>query len=224
MRGLALFATALLTLGGPGSTAGQAVPVGPDLDWREAVAAELGTQLSVEPSSLRAEVVDGLTPPVDSLAVTLAGSNRWIVTAWGNGAAQRRFLRVEHVATVPVAAHAIERGVEVRPDDVRFEERALPWSANAPSTDDPVGMVAARPVAAGEVLREPTVRAPLLVRGGEPVEAVLVRSGLLMTLRAEALGSARRGEFVHVRLPSGARAQATVVGSGLVHLSEGGTP
>lgn len=163
----------------------------------------------------------GSTPPaVDSVDVT-RGSGRWIVTFYVDGARVRRFARAGRLGPVPVAARPVSRGAVLAPEDVRIERR-IAWDDGDEAPEDVIGLVAQRVLTEGEPLTAPAVRPPYLVRGGDPVQAVFRRAGIVMTLRSEALGTARKGDHVRVQLPSGVRMGGTVVGPGLVELNEGG--
>ncbi len=205
-----------------------------------AVAPAAGAQDSVSPSSplaglltervaeawrlpatdVRVEVAGELPVLVDSLAVAPAGSDRFLVTVWSGDDMVRRFAEAGHLASVPVAARRIERGETIDSVDVRHEVRLVPGAPSRPGPG-PVGMVAERVLTAGAELRAPAVRPPYLVRGGETVEATLIRSGVVMTVRGEALGSAREGERLLVRLASGLRMEARARAPGRVTLLPG---
>jgi flagella basal body P-ring formation protein FlgA len=189
----------------------------------DVVAELVAPGLGVDPERVRVGW-SGSDATADSVSVVEAGSGRWIATLWNGGASVRRYVRVGVEGDVPVAARALARGEVVAAADVRVETRVR-WSAGGPPADDlldPVGMVASRAVAEGEVLSAPAVQQPLLVRGGEQIEALLVQPGVVMRMRAEALGSARRGESVYVRLTSGRRVTARAVAPGVVRLIPGG--
>jgi len=189
----------------------------------DVVAELLAPGLGVAPERVRVGW-SGSDAAADSVSVVEAASGRWIATLWSRGASVRRYVRVGIEGDVPVAARALARGEVVAAEDVRVETRVR-WSAGGTPADDvldPVGMVASRAVAEGEVLSAPAVQQPLLVRGGEQIEALLVQPGVVMRMRAEALGSARRGESVYVRLTSGRRVAARAVAFGVVRLIPGG--
>jgi flagella basal body P-ring formation protein FlgA len=181
----------------------------------------LATPLDVPTEKVRVEVVGGFPPYVDSAGVDRAGGGRWIASFWVGDAVSRRFLRVGSVRSIPVAVEALDRGTAVQPEDVAMEERVV-WERLAAPPADPVGMVATRLIPAGEALAAPSVRPPLLFKGGDEVDAILERSGLVLRVKAEALSSGREGETVLVRLTSGKRMSARAIGPGLVHLTSGG--
>lgn len=201
---------------------GQATPLEDDV--RARVAGILDTDVA----KIRVELGDaspeaGQEPEggADSVSVRRGSGDRWILTSWFGETARARFFEVGIVETVAVAARDLPRGHALTPEDVAWRESVrLPSEpAEAP---DPVGQVVERALRAGELLAAPAVRPPLLVRGGEPVEAVFDEGAVRMSLRATALASARQGGRLHVRLENGRRLEATVVDRGRVRLSLGG--
>jgi flagella basal body P-ring formation protein FlgA len=219
---LACFAVFAGTFLHVASAVAQAVPVGAHRVHSDALAAAAANVLGAPASALRVDVVGAAPSDVDSVAVQDGGSDRWLATFWGQGGTVRRFVRIEARTLVPVAARRIERDAQLGPDDVRWEERFLPASAGVREIRDPVGMVATRVLPDGTLLVPPAVQAPLWVRGGEEVDAVMRGSGFVIAVRAEALGSARAGGLLEVRLSSGKRVPASVVGPGRVVLFPGG--
>jgi flagella basal body P-ring formation protein FlgA len=196
------------------------------LDGRPALelaAGEISRAWGLPTESVRLELVGDLPPTVDSLLIEAGGRDRWILTMWAGEGRIRRFVRVGAMTPTAVATRKLARGVTVDSADVRMEPRVV-WGVPEPEGFvDPVGMTTERAIAAGEALVAPGVRPPLLVRGGDAVEAVMERSGIVMRVQAEALGSARHGETLLVRLASGMRTEARVIAPGIVALIEGGT-
>lgn len=184
------------------------------------VTERVATTLGRSVSDTRVEITGPAPVGVDSVDVA-QGSGRWIVTFFVDESRVRRFARSGSVGPVPVAARPIARGTTLGPEDVSVEER-LTWDDDDQPPTDPIGLVTQRAISAGQPLIEPAVREPYLVRGGDQVRAVLEHSGVVMTLRAEALGTARNGDKVRVKLPSGVRMDGTVVGLGRVELNGGG--
>lgn len=184
------------------------------------VAERIAAALGRSPQDSRVELTGSVPHSADSVAI-VQGSGRWIVTFFVDGARVRRFARSGQVGPVPVAARPISRGTVLVQEDVRMERRVA-WDDGDEAPGDVIGLVAQRVLTEGEPLSAPAVRPPYLVRGGDPVQAVYRRSGVVMTLRAEALGTARRGDHVRVKLPSGVRMEGTVVGPGRVELNGGG--
>lgn len=198
---------------------------GPGLSGQEGVEQQVAEPIALAWGVPEADVVlanpDGFPDRVDSVSVGEASAGRWLVTFWVDAGAVRRFTRAGRRTTVPVARRTITRGAVVDSTAVRFESRVV-WDG-APPPPNPIGLVAQRRVAEGQILRHPAVRAPVLVTGGQQIEAVLSRSGVVMTVKAEALGSARAGDVVRVRLASGLRTEGRAVARGRVRLVDGGT-
>jgi flagella basal body P-ring formation protein FlgA len=187
----------------------------------EVMALLIAPIVGVSPDRVRLDVVGGLPSAVDSVSVAGASNGRWIATLWVGVTPARRFVRVGALRPVAVAARGLERNQEVGSEDVRIEERAVWQDFDAP-TLDPTGMVTSRVLREGEELRPPSVRARLLFRGGDDVDAVLELSGVSLKVKAEALASGRLGEPVTVRLHSGKRMSGRVIGPALVTLIPGG--
>lgn len=201
---------------------GQAVAVrGGERETHDALTTVIAQALELPAEVVRIDLVGGVLPLVDSVLVSKGARDRWIATMWGSGSVARRFVRVGASRPVPVAVRTMERGEEIGREDVRMDERVM-WEPVRESVADPIGMVTTRVVPEGQALESPSVRPPLLFRGGDEVEAVLERSGISMRVPATALGSAREGESVFVRLTSGKRMSGRAVGPGLVHLIPGG--
>ncbi|MEM7416465.1 MAG: flagellar basal body P-ring formation chaperone FlgA [Gemmatimonadota bacterium] len=186
----------------------------------EKARAEIAAVWEVSPSEVRMALLGGVPEAVDSVAVTPAASPRWILSLWSGDRMSRRFLQVGTERPVPVAARALPRGESVMSDDVDTRPETV-WGPPVRLLN-PVGMVTQRMVSEGEVLVEPTVRAPLLVSGGQSVEAVYTHPGVSVTMRGEALGRARLGDVVLVRLASGMRMQGRAIAPGRVELIGGG--
>lgn len=184
-------------------------------DVRTTIAQEWG----VPSESVRLSLLGNVPDVVDSVDVEPGSTDRWILSLWSDDRLTRRFLRAGVLVPVPSAAGPLERGRTVAPDDV-VTTLSTVWGVPMPH-GDPVGAVTQRMVAAGEPLLPPAVRPPLLVEGGDDVEAVYRHPGLSVTVRGEALGRARQGEMVMVRLRSGLRVDARAVGPGRVELLGG---
>lgn len=182
---------------------------------RTTVALEWG----VAPELVRLEVVGGVPEAVDSVSVAPSSSDRWILSLWSGGDLTRRFLRAGVEQAVPLAARPLERGLEVGASDVSYGVELM-WGGPRVAVD-PVGMVTQRMVAEGEPLVDPTVRAPFVVDGGQEVDALYQGAGVSLVVRGEALGKARTGDVLLVRLASGVRMSARAVAPGRVELIGG---
>jgi len=195
---------------------------------REAVSAGITSSIAaswgVPREAVRVRPQGDLPESVDSLTLAEGTGDRWIVTLWSGRSRIRRFMRAGVVVDVEVASRDLPRDHEVREPDVTVRT-VVRWGApRAEPTPSVAGWVTQRRVPAGERLVEPAVRPPLMVEGGEPVEAVFTGAGLILSIRAKALSSGRRGERVYVRLPSGRRLAGTAVGPHKVELLTGHVP
>ncbi|NNF12954.1 MAG: flagellar basal body P-ring formation protein FlgA [Gemmatimonadetes bacterium] len=190
------------------------------IDARRALTAGVAKLWAVAPESVRIELPPDAPALVDSVAFEPGSGDRWITTFVVDGHVVRRFVRVGHEQGVAVAASAMPRDHVVRSEDLTTGSRIV-WGPPAGVPPDPEGWVVHRPIDAGDALVEPAVRPPLLVRGGDEVEAVFARGGVVLNIRAEALSSARSGELVAVRMPSGKRMDGRAVAPGRVVLDTG---
>ncbi|MBS0291672.1 MAG: flagellar basal body P-ring formation protein FlgA [Proteobacteria bacterium] len=66
-----------------------------------------------------------------------------------------------------------------------------------------VGLIAARPLAAGQALRQNLVRAPDLFKAGAPVRVMVQGPGYAVTAAGEALSAGTAGQNVRVRMTNG---------------------
>jgi len=192
------------------------------VDVRGELASRVAEAWEASADAIRIELPTDLPAAIDSLSATEGSGVRWIVTLWSDGRTIRRFARAGTVRTVSVAARSMPRDHALEPEDIGRAERIV-WGPPPPPFDLPDGWVTQRRIRAGEVLERPAVRPPLLIRGGDPVKAVLKRSGVVLTVFAEALSSARKGEPVSVRMPSGRRMDGRALASGVVALNPGGS-
>jgi flagellar basal body P-ring formation protein FlgA len=110
----------------------------------------------------------------------------------------------------PMAARDLPRGAVLVAADI-----ALPGPDSAGS---PVGWVTRRVVAAGELLREPTIAPPPAVTAGERVQLLWQDGVLEVRLRGQAMGSAALGERVTVRVDARRRFEGVAVRSGVVRI------
>lgn len=107
----------------------------------------------------------------------------------------------------PVAARSIPRGAELVADDI------------APGSDSVMarlGWIARRVIRAGEVLREPAVEPPPLIRAGQPVQYQVTVNGISVSMTGTALSDASLGQEVVVRLDPKRRLSGIVTGRGVV--------
>lgn len=195
------------------------VDVGAQSAMEDSLRDRIAAEWEIEPGEVFVTVSDEWLSEADSVAVRPSDSDRWLVTAYREDSAVRRFVRVGHRALRPVAAHDLDRGSIVAGDAVTYEVITVPGPPRAEEEVD--GWVAQRRILTGEVLTPPAVRPPQVVRGGETVEA-LARSGAVeISARGTALSSGRIGDRVRVRLASGLELSAEAVAPGIVLLIQG---
>ncbi len=109
--------------------------------------------------------------------------------------------RVAHYRRIVVARTFLPRGRAIGDGDLVDEERdvsTLPRGYFLP-TADLHGMVAKRPIRAGQALTPDMVRPPLLVRRGEAVTIVAEHGGLSVRMAGKALVDGALGATVRVR-------------------------
>lgn len=110
---------------------------------------------------------------------------------------------------VPVAAHAIARGVTVSPADYQISVVVVRAALrNAVAAES--GWVTRRPVAAGEPLIEPAVGPPALVTAGQAVNFVAEAGSVRLSVRGTAATAGALGDRVWVRMDSGRRLRGLV--------------
>lgn len=183
---------------------------------------QVAERWGVDDSRVDVRVLVGIPDGVDSVRVAESSPSKWIATFYTRDRSFRRFIDVGHVALVEVAAAPLRRGTTVESSSIEHAIRVVPGPPGDPGPSA-VGMVAERTLRTGDVLRHPAVRPPYVVRGGDEVEAVLEQGVVTMTLLGEALGAARAGELVQVRLATGVRRRARAIADGVVTLIPGGS-
>lgn len=114
-------------------------------------------------------------------------------------------VQVRVFAPVLVASRALPRGHVLGPDDARPERLDLTQlKAPALGADDGVqGLVAARPIAAGEALRRDIVKAPPAISAGDAVRVVIDGPGFAVATDGRALSAAADGESARVATANG---------------------
>lgn len=94
------------------------------------------------------------------------------------------------------------------------------WAAETSAVialpDDWVGQTAARPLTAGQALRQGMVRAPQLFKAGSPVKVVASGSGFQVTSSGQALSAGGQGQTVRIRMDNGRIVSGTVNARGEV--------
>src|SRR6185312_7883526 len=88
---------------------------------------------------------------------------------------------------VPVATHALARGVTLTADDFELRDTSAARIIGAvDSTSVAAGWVTRRTISAGEVLRAPAVEAPSVVSANTSVEVEFADKNVTLTLRGVA--------------------------------------
>ncbi len=82
-----------------------------------------------------------------------------------------------------------------------------------------IGQVAARPLMAGQTLRQGMVRAPELFRAGAQVRVTVQGPGYVVTSAGQALGAGAVGQMVRVRMDNGRIISGTVSEDGTVSVA-----
>jgi flagella basal body P-ring formation protein FlgA len=113
----------------------------------------------------------------------------------------------------PIATRTIARGETIRTGDYA-------WRAAAPSgaqaSGDPEGLIARRPILAGEIIRTIDVAAPTLVKRGELTMLVAEAPGVRVTQAAIAMKSGAKGDIIEFRNVNSERVvKAVVIGENL---------
>ena len=119
---------------------------------------------------------------------------------------------------LPVASRRIERGTLLAPADFAFEE-SVRWGPPSTRTPKPQpGWHAERRLEAGEELRTPAVRPAVAVRTGDRVKIIWKTGRIELTLSGVAIGTARPGETVGVRLDAGRRLRGVAGADGAIRI------
>ena len=119
--------------------------------------------------------------------------------------------------TVLVARHDLARGHALTAADVDTVVVDAPGRATAARAEP--GWITRRVVRAGEPLRAPALEPPPLVSSGAAVTLVWETNGLRLTRQGTALGDARRGDRVAVRVDATRRFTGVVTAKGVVSVA-----
>lgn len=117
--------------------------------------------------------------------------------------------------SVPVAAHALARGVALSPSDYRIATVVVRPALRGAATADS-GWVTRRAVAEGEALIEPAVGPPSLVTAGQAVTFVAQTGTVRLSVRSTAASAGALGDRIWVRMDSGRRLRGVVAAPGTV--------
>jgi len=209
----------------------------PQLAWSivdETVRAEIASRWNVTPGRVLLEwgPHTGLGKIESDTAPELVGNGsngQWVVRlATEHGTVGVR-VRAGSTQSVATAATPLRRGETIGLEDIRFEDRMV-WGAppngdalvpnNVSPTSDLVGWTVQRPIEAGSELVEPGVAPPTVVRSGESVEVMWSVGAIRLVLMGRAVGTARAGETVAVRLETGKRVRGVAEPDGTVRVSQ----
>lgn len=141
-------------------------------------------------------------------------------------------VRAGVIASVATAARALRRGHVLQAEDIRFDQQIV-WGPPAGSEDlagakhlakaeaDPylAGWVVQTRVQTGALLVEPAVAPPSVVKSGENVSVSWSTGAIRLTLMGRAMGTARAGESVLVRLETGKRLRGIAEADGTITVS-----
>ena len=120
--------------------------------------------------------------------------------------------------TVLVARHDLARGHALTAADVDTVVVDAPAARATTARAEP-GWITRRVVRAGEPLRAPALEPPPLVSSGAAVTLVWETNGLRLTRQGTALGDARRGDRVAVRVDATRRFTGVVTAKGVVSVA-----
>lgn len=102
-------------------------------------------------------------------------------------------------------------------------EAEVDWAAeNAPVVSDPhqwVGQIAARPLLAGQALRQSMVKAPALFQAGAQVRIVAQGSGFSVASGGQAMANGAVGQTVRVRMDNGRIVSGVVLDDGTIQVA-----
>lgn len=124
---------------------------------------------------------------------------------------------VDRWREVAIAERAISRGSVITGADIRGDRRRLSGVGLGAYSgpEAAMGMVARRPIRAGDVIRTTQLTAPLAVHKGETVRVRAANSAIAIVTSGEALANGRVGEQIRIRNGSSDRIiRARVTGTG----------
>lgn len=110
------------------------------------------------------------------------------------------------MGAVLAESDAIEAEVDWAADSAAIVANPQAW----------VGLIAARPLQAGQALRQNMVRAPDLFKSGAPVRVVVQGQGYAVTSSGQALTAGAQGQNVRVRMSNGRLISGIVMEDGTI--------
>lgn len=207
---------------------------------RTAVALQLAAHYGVQPAHLRLAFDPSesalLDTPILSRQVTVAPaglptSPRLPVTI--NVYDADRLIITRTIQTeariltqVATASTTLDRGREIQADQINTAESWIAPTAQPPArASEIIGSVATGRILAGETIRSADLAAPFACKRGDTVHIHCLSGSVIVKVQARALGSARDGEYVELRI-DGAEAPVTarMSGRGRAVLIAGGEP
>ncbi|MDQ2889507.1 MAG: flagellar basal body P-ring formation chaperone FlgA [Gemmatimonadota bacterium] len=118
----------------------------------------------------------------------------------------------------PVAARDIARGSVLSPGDIAWTDTTLTDGSVPAAASVAPGWVAHRLIRAGEILQEPGVAMPDLVRPGDAVDVLYSNAGVAIKVRGTAIGRGVKGDEVYVRLDNRRRLRGIIAGPNTVRV------
>ncbi len=130
--------------------------------------------------------------------------------------------KVEVMEMVVVSARPLQRGEQLREDDLELAERDLASLSGGYYRElaEVVGMKLRRSLRAGLPLQRSMLSAPLVIKRGDKVSIRAAGGGLDVRMQGEALEAGAHGDTIRVRnLSSRREVEARVAGPGLVEVN-----
>ena len=119
---------------------------------------------------------------------------------------------------IPVAARNIARGAVLSAGDIKWADTTLSDGSIPEAARVSPGWVARRVIHAGEILQEPGVAMPDLVRPGDAVDVIYSNAGVAIRVRGTAIGRGVKGDEVYVRLDNRRRLRGIIAGPNTVRV------
>jgi flagella basal body P-ring formation protein FlgA len=123
--------------------------------------------------------------------------------------------RIKVFREAVVALNSLRMNEKITKDDVkamRMETRDVADTLG--STEEAVGMLARRPIAAGTVIKRDYLKPQVIVKRGERIVVSVENDRLKVKSMGTAVGDGSRGETVSVRMSSGKEIAGRVAGPG----------
>jgi flagellar basal body P-ring formation protein FlgA len=119
---------------------------------------------------------------------------------------------------VPIAARDLARGAVLSIGDIRWADTTLSDGTTPEAASVAPGWVAHRVIHTGEILQEPSVAQPDLVRAGDAVDVIYATPGVAIRVRGTAVGRGGKGDEVSVRLDNRRRLRGIIAGPNTVRV------